>query len=140
MKDTVNKTVVRLRSVETDAVRIALIEEGLDVRALAIASGLKPCSLSSALSKDFPDALTRFKVEAGFQHRRPIWSNIKTLEQRRRCLEKFGFDPYLVGVRRLRSLAKSIGADFSLCADKAAMIREVFARAAIPNTTTKPDK
>jgi hypothetical protein len=123
--------------VETDAVRIALIEEGMDVRALAIASDLKPCSLSSALSKGFPNALTRFKVEAGFQYRRPIWSDGETLEQRRRCLEKFSFDPYLVGVRGLRWFAKGIGADFSLCTDKAAMIREIFARAAIPNTTTK---
>jgi hypothetical protein len=36
-------------------------------------------------------------------------------------------------VRALRRLAKDIGADFSLCTDKAAMISEVFARAAITN-------
>ena len=122
---------------ETDAVRIAMIEEGMDVRALAIASDLKPCSLSSALSKGFPNALTCFKVEAGFKYRRPIWSDSKTLEQRRRCLEKWSFDPYLVGVRGLRWLAKDMGADFTLCTDKAAMIREIFARAAIPKTTAK---
>ena len=138
MKKTKAKNLGKLRAIETDAVWIALIEEGMDVPALAERCGLKACSLASALSNGFPDALTRFKVEAlGFAYRRPIWSDAKALEERRRCLEKFGFDPYLVGVRALRRLAKDIGADFSLCRNKAAMIAEVFARAAIPDTTSK---
>lgn len=140
MSSAKSKEFGQLRSVEADSVRIALIEEGMRVRDLARASGLKPSSSASALSNGFPDALTRWKVEAGFQYRRPIWSDASSLEQRRRCLKRFGFDPYLAGVRALRRLARDIGADFSLCTGKSAMIREVLARAAIPEKTSTTGK
>jgi hypothetical protein len=126
----------KLRDVESDSVRISLIQEGMRVSDLAHASGLKYSTLASALSKGFPDLLTRWKVEAGFKYRRPIWSTARDLDRRCKCLKRFGFDPFLEGVRELRRLAKDIGADFSLCRDKTAMIQEVFARAAIPDKTS----
>lgn len=127
---TVNRTSAEL---ETRVVRIAMIEEGLSVARLAALSNMPAYLLSNSLTKSFPHQLTRYRVEAGFQYRRPIWSDAETLERRRQCVERFGFDPYLIGVRELRRRAAEIGADFSLCTDKHAMIREVFARAAIPN-------
>jgi hypothetical protein len=116
-------------------VRIAMIEEGLSVREFAALCGMPAALLSDSLTKNFPYQLTRDRVEAGFGYRRPIWSDFRTLELRRMCVERLGFDPHLTGVRELRRRAVEIGADFSLCVSKAALIREVFARAAIKHTT-----
>ena len=111
--------------------RIAMIEEGLSVRDFAALCKMPAHLLSDSLTKNFPYQLTRHRVEAGFHYRRPIWQDFKTLELRRLCVERLGFDPYLVGIRELRRRAEEIGADFSLCVSKAALIREVFARAAV---------
>ena len=133
MKQTNNKRLGKLRAIETDAVRVAMIEEGLNVSTLAKACGLQASSLGSALSKGFPDRLTRLKVEKAFDYRREFWSDRQTLQKRRRCQEKFGFDPYIIGVRALRRLGKDIGADFSRCLSKLDCIAEVFAREVVIN-------
>jgi hypothetical protein len=129
------QTSQRGAELETRVVRIAMIEEGLSVARLAAASKMTARLLSDSLTKNFPYELTRHRVEAGFGYRRPIWMDAQNLDMRRQCVERFGFDPYLIGVRELHRRANEIGADFSLCTGKAAMIREVFARAAIPNKT-----
>jgi hypothetical protein len=123
---------------ETRVVRIAMIEEGLSVRQFAARCKMPARFLSASLARNFPHQLTRFRVEAGFGYRRPIWGTAQELELRRQCVERLGFDPQLVGVRELHQRAQEIGADFTLCDSKAAMVREVFARAAVTKTKQSP--
>jgi hypothetical protein len=116
---------------ETRAVRIAMVEEGLSVHQFAARCGMPARHLSASLARNVPHQLTRFRIEAGLAYRRPIWSTFEELEQRRLCVERLGFDPQILGVRELHRRAREIGADFSLCDSKDAMVREVIARAAV---------
>jgi hypothetical protein len=122
-------------SLETATVRVALIEEGWSFCTAATRCGLTTQAFADAMCYNFPHRLTRYKMEAALGYKRPIWSDAGTLSAREGCVRKFGFDPYIVGMRELRSRAGQVGADFSTCTNKMAMIREVFARAAITKDT-----
>jgi transcriptional regulator with XRE-family HTH domain len=129
-----------IKSVEITALRMALLEEGWSVADLAKRCGIPRGSLSTWMCAGCPTARPRYLIEAAFAYRRPIWSTPAELESRRHCLEVFGFDPHLKAVRELKQLGPDIGADFSNCTNQAAMVREVFARAAVTRKPVNPIK
>lgn len=132
-----------IKKVQTDmlaarVVKFLLLHHGIPAGKMAALCDMSPVAFSASLSRGVPSPRTRVKIEAAFGYQHPIWSEPETLNMRRLCAERFGFDPALLTVRELRRKAAEVGADFSGCLNNSEMIREVLGRVAIARAVNKP--
>lgn len=97
------------RSPELIMARVAMLQEGLGRREVAKILGRAPQSITTWLSKGFPDSASRWQFEAAMGYRHPIWSGTWQLALRKSCLATHGFDPFLIQRPVLRHHALSFG-------------------------------
>jgi hypothetical protein len=79
----------------------------------------------------------RDRIESAFQYRYPIWSDRKTLDLRRQCVEVFGVDPHTAKVSELRELGPKLNLDFSGFKNKEEFISEFFCRVGVRKPQNK---
>jgi len=88
------------KTVETDALRIQMIQRGLTVEALARACGVKRTTLSNAIAENVPGRRLRVLVEDAFKQ--PVWSTLADFEARQQLARQCGFNPVLLSLSELR--------------------------------------
>jgi hypothetical protein len=113
------------RSSETDALRILLIQRGMNTVGLARLAGFSRGGMSAAIAKSFPHLPARWRVERALGYV-PIWSSPKTVRLRRECSERLGFDPFLLNIHELRERARRLPIRGPSDRSKDALVAAIF--------------
>lgn len=92
-----------LKTAETDALRICMIQRDLTVKNLATDCGIAPITLSNQISKNFPSLRLRLIVEDVLKI--PIWSSVNEFEHRQKIILQYGFNPVVLSMAKLRQKA-----------------------------------
>jgi hypothetical protein len=89
-----------LKTIETDALTICMIQRGLTVEQFAADCGVKRTSMSNQIAKNFPSTRLRLVVEGILNL--AIWSSQAEFESRQRLAGCIGFDPFVLTMPELR--------------------------------------
>lgn len=89
-----------LKTAETDALKILMIQRAITTATLAAKSGVSEATLRNQIANNFPSSRLRFVIEAVLNI--PIWSSITEFESRIKLAAHCGFDPFIVSVPRIQ--------------------------------------
>ncbi len=89
-----------LKTAETDALRICMIQRGLTVEKLAADCGVAPITLRNQIAKNFPSLRLRLVVEGVLNL--AIWSGAAGLQVRQQLISNCGFDPFVLSASDLQ--------------------------------------
>jgi hypothetical protein len=89
-----------LKTTETDALKILMIQRALTIEKLADDCGVKRVTMSNQIAKNFPSLCLRLVVEDVLKL--PIWSSVAEFESRQLLATKCGYDPFALSTMELR--------------------------------------
>lgn len=95
-----------LKTAETDALKICMIQRGLTVESLAADCGVKTVTFSNQIAKNFPSRHLRAVVEQKLQT--CIWSPPEEFAARGQFVSRNGFDPFVLSVPELQQAARKL--------------------------------
>jgi lambda repressor-like predicted transcriptional regulator len=94
------------KTVETDALRIHLIQRGITVESLALACGLKRTTMSNAIAENVPGRRLRIVLEDVLKL--PLWSSLADFEARQQLARLCGYNPALISLIELRQRVSTL--------------------------------
>ena len=89
-----------LKTAETDALKIYMIQRAVSVEMLAKKCGVSVVTMRNQIAKNFPSLRLRLVVEDVLSN--PFWTDISEFESRQRLSSWLGIDPFVLSVPELR--------------------------------------
>lgn len=94
------------KTVETDALKIHMIQRGITVADLARACGLKRTTMSNAIAENVPCRRTRIVVEDALKT--SFWSTLAEFKARQQLALLCGYNPALISLIELRQRVSAL--------------------------------
>jgi hypothetical protein len=85
-----------LKTTETDAVRVLMIQRAISVQSLAVACGVTGRTMANQIAANFPSRRLRNVVESIFGV--AIWTAPDDFERRKSLVERSGINPFVMDV------------------------------------------